>query len=231
MHNGHILPACGQRDRPPLREVAKNALNSLYRWNRSAFMFDRPFIPKEPSMLTTLGKWSKALAVSTACLGMIVPAGARATDNQVVNLPATQAVEAALPVAQDVALGPGGTLEGCVVDAQGNAVPAAPVSVHQQQVEVVKLTADQTGSFAVSGLRGGVYRLVSLQGDGVYRAWPAGTAPPSARQRAVIKYVQFSEGESPLISLLTSPWTIAAFVAAAIAVPVTLANRNHDSNS
>jgi hypothetical protein len=70
---------------------------------------------------------------------------------------------------------------------------------------------------------------VTFQGDGTYRAWPQGAAPPAAKPKIVL--TQNSDNPHPVIKVLTSPLAICAIVATAIAVPVALANRNHGSSS
>ena len=136
---------------------------------------------------------------------------------------------ATAPVVSDVALQTGNTLQGQVVDDQGQPVAGAPVSLLQKQQEVAKATTAPDGSFQVSGVKGGVYRVVTLQGDGTYRAWPQSSAPPSAKPKIVL--TQSSNGPSRIVRVLTSPLAICAIVATAIAVPVALANRNHGSSS
>ncbi len=145
------------------------------------------------------------------------------------------------PVVEDVALMSGDVLEGRVVDEQGKPLAGSPVSLRQQQNEIATVKTDQSGVFRVSGVRGGVYRLVSLQddgapqGEGTYRAWPQGTAPPSARPR--LTFVQYPRGgpsRGPIISFLRSPLgiiTTGCLIATAIAVPIAVANRDKGSSS
>jgi hypothetical protein len=132
------------------------------------------------------------------------------------------------PAVVDIALRDGGTLHGQVVDLQGASVQGVPVSIKAQDRNVATVTTAADGRFAVPGLRGGVYHVAAADGQGVYRLWSAGTAPPSAQQGAIV-YTQNGEGRSTWKMLLTNPIVIAGLVATAIAVPVALANSHSSS--
>jgi hypothetical protein len=181
-------------------------------------------------MLLHWGGLKKSL-LCIACCGMIFPVNVLAADGQAAppseqkfDQPAVQT-----PVVSDVALQTGNVLQGQVVDSNGQPVAGAPVCLLEKQQEVAKATTAADGSFQVSGVRGGVYRVVTFQGDGTYRAWPQGAAPPAAKPKIVL--TQNSNGPGPIVRVLTSPLAICAIVATAIAVPVALANRNHGSSS
>jgi len=86
----------------------------------------------------------------------------------------------------DVSLQTAGTLVGQVVDAQGQAVPEASVSIYRDGVEIaVAITSDQ-GVFTASGLQGGIYTLVVDGRPTNFRVWSEGAAPPSANPAALI---------------------------------------------
>ncbi|HTQ40708.1 MAG TPA: carboxypeptidase-like regulatory domain-containing protein [Pirellulales bacterium] len=182
-------------------------------------------------MLSHWGGGMKKTMLSIACCGMILPVNVWAAEGQ--STPgveiATVAPPAATPMVSDVALQAGNVLQGQVVDSAGQPVSGAPVSLLQQQQEIAKATTAADGSFQVNGVRGGVYRVVTFQGDGTYRAWPMNAAPPAAKPKIVL--TQNSSDAHPVIKALTSPLAICAIVATAIAVPVALANRNHGSSS
>jgi hypothetical protein len=165
-----------------------------------------------------------------ACVGMLLPINTSKASDQAGDA-TTEAVAAPAPapVVSDVALQSGNVLQGQVVDSQGRPVAGAPISLIDRQKEVAKATTAADGTFQVSGVRGGVYRVVTLQGDGTYRAWPQEAAPPSAKPKIVL--TQNSTGPGPIVRVLTSPLAICAIVATAIAVPVALAHRNHNSSS
>jgi hypothetical protein len=180
-----------------------------------------------------LFQWSTGLKKSMlciACCGMILPLNLRAAESQSTSSDSkTDVPLAATPEVSDVALQDGNVLQGQVVDVKGQPVAGVPVSLLERQQEVAKATTAADGSFQVSGVRGGIYRVVTFQGDGTYRAWPQGAAPPAAKPKIVL--TQNSNGPGPIVRVLTSPLAICAIVATAIAVPVALANRNHGSSS
>jgi hypothetical protein len=84
---------------------------------------------------------------------------------------------------RDVALQPGGILQGQVVDVQGK--PAADA-----RIQVVRLTApqalvasgrtDRDGRFQVAALKGGIYSLQTGETTVICRLWAPGTEPPAA---------------------------------------------------
>jgi hypothetical protein len=138
------------------------------------------------------------------------------------------------PVVVDVRLqrGPeGNVLVGQVLSPRGLIQANVPVSLYVGKQKVGAGKTDAKGSFAFSGLRGGLYQVVTAGGRGAYRVWVPGTAPPSARSRAVViagegmVRWQFSGG---LKYWLANPWVIGAVVAVAVAVPVAIHNANHD---
>jgi hypothetical protein len=162
----------------------------------------------------------KFVLVSMAVLGLCVPSLALAVES----LPQ--------PVVTDVALDNGGTLQGQLVDLPGNNVAGVPVSMRTQDHHVATTTTLADGRFTVQGLKGGVYQVAAGEGQGVYRLWSPGTAPPSARNGAIV-YTQNCRGGGcgggGLKNFLANPLVIAAIVATAIAVPVALAN-SHDAS-
>lgn len=168
-------------------------------------------------------------AVVIACLGMILP-------TPVLQAAETQAgaelqVAGRATTAVDVALRDGGILVGQAVDAEGQPLAKAAVSVHQSDREVAKTLTNQAGWFAVRGLQGGTYQIVAGPAGGVYRLWTPATAPPSALQSALVTAgsprVRGQQG--PLGSwLCCNPWILAGIVAAAVAIPVAIHNARVD---
>jgi hypothetical protein len=169
------------------------------------------------------------MAAAVACVGMVIPPSAFAAE----------------PVAgaSDVALRPGGLLVGQVVDRQG--VPRAhqTVSIQYGPHEVVRTTTDQNGTFAAQGLRGGQYQLVTHEGISVCRLWAADTAPPAAQPDALVvcgnEVVRGQWGHGghggPLHGSLdwvrAHPYITAGAIAAAIAIPLALADDDDYSGS
>ncbi|MEZ6046667.1 MAG: carboxypeptidase regulatory-like domain-containing protein [Planctomycetaceae bacterium] len=122
---------------------------------------------------------TKLAATGLACLGLtFAPALSMAAGPAA---PASQANNIS-----DVALAPGGTFFGHVVDAQGKPLDGAVVKIHKGNSEVASSVSDPTGLFAVKNLRGGVYRVTAGQASGVYRFWTAEAAPPNASTKTVL---------------------------------------------
>lgn len=162
------------------------------------------------------------LAAILACLGMAAPAQL------------SQAAEPTPPLAaasrvSDVALLPGGELRGMVTNAQGVALAGTPVSIWEGRRQVAATTTDESGSFRVSGLRGGSYRIVAGGGAGMFRLWVANTAPAAAGNSALVVVGGAQVlGQGRMMNWLGNPWVIAGIVAAAVAVPIAIHNRNKD---
>jgi hypothetical protein len=135
------------------------------------------------------------------------------------------------PAAVDVALRDGGVLVGQVVSPQGKGVADTQVTVRHLDKNLTTTKSGQEGYFAVKGLRGGVYQLVADEGQGVYRFWSPGTAPPNAQEGAVLvagKPIVRGQpnGGAHWKTWLTNPLVIAGVVATAVAVPVAIHNSN-----
>lgn len=175
---------------------------------------------------------TQRIAAAMACFGMLIqPALASA--------PIVESAQA--PAVADVALGNGGLFVGKVVNAQGAPLAKVAVSMHQAGQEVATTTTDAEGVFAVQGLRGGLYQVVSEGGVVSYRLWAPNTAPPAANQSAlivtggdVVNGQQYcppaapacppSHGGGILGWMREHPILVAAGVATAIAVPLALAD-------
>lgn len=181
-----------------------------------------------PSRLFNGNGWSmkptrvlKGLMVFLAAMGVCLPQ----------SLFASQPTQA--PNIVDVALGDGGVLLGQVVDVAGTAKAKVPVSLQSGQQTLGMSETDANGYYAFSGLRGGVYQVVAAEGQGAYRAWTPGTAPPTAQQGALVVAGQdLVRGQTGgrLKFWLSNPWVIAGIVATAVAVPVAIATSQHHHN-
>lgn len=86
----------------------------------------------------------------------------------------------------DIALQDGGILYGRIYDANGLAKAQSEVVLVMNSKPVAIATTDQQGQFVIRGVRGGVYRLETNLGGGLYRVWAPGTAPPSAKQSITV---------------------------------------------
>ncbi len=183
----------------------------------------------------------KGVLVSLAVVGFCLPQTALAAGASV----------GRAPIVVDVALTDGGVLYGQVVDPQGSALVKVPVLLRDRDRELARAVTDKNGYFAVRGLRGGVYQLATVGGQGMFRLWKPGSAPPASEQGALL-IVQGdtvrgqcescgeptcgagcdscggARGEpacgSRLAVWLANPWVVAGIVATAVAVPVAIHN-------
>ncbi len=160
-------------------------------------------------------------AVALSCLGFAMPQVSMAIG------PVAQTSTAA-PVAAaeitDVALGQGGVLKGQVVSSTGAAQANAQVEFIQNAKQVAATVTDTEGYFAVKGLSGGVYQVVTSGTVKIYRVWAPNTAPPSAHNDILLVAGENVVRGQALPFALSNPWVIGAAVAAAVAIPVAIAN-------
>jgi hypothetical protein len=168
------------------------------------------------------------LAAAVACLGLVLPPAASSAE------PAPQRPQPEPQLrTNDVALRQGGLLIGQVVNQTGAPQAGAVVAIRFADQEVVRTTADKDGVFAAQGLRGGQYQLVTENGQSMCRFWAVDTAPPSAQRSALIVTSedvvrgQYG-GHGPVADwvewIKCHPYITAGVVAAAIAIPIALAD-------
>ena len=151
----------------------------------------------------------KTFAVLLACTGLL----------------AGQTAQAAKPLIRDIALQPGGILNGQVMNEQAVAQGNAKVAVVYQGKPLTVTETDGEGRFALAGLEPGVYELHLAQGGGAYRVWAPRTAPPSAEKSVLMvqdsQVVRGANGGGRF-GWLANPWVLAGLVALAIALPLAL---------
>lgn len=174
-------------------------------------------------------RWMNRLRASLAVLalvGMVLPRWGFASETT---------APAAAPAFDiiDVTLHEDGTLRGQVLDSQGAAVATAVVAVVHQGKVVATTQTDSAGRYAATGLRTGVYQIVTDKGITVCRVWTPATAPPSSQAEALIvdgdQVIRGSLGGRSLGSMLSNPWVLGAIVAAAIAIPLALDDKKDGS--
>lgn len=139
---------------------------------------------------------------------------------------AGQTVQAASPIIRDVALQPGGVLNGQVLDEQAVAQGQAKIAVVHKGKPLTVTETDAAGRFVLAGLEPGVYELHLAQGGGAYRVWAPRTAPPAAEQGVLLvqdSRVVLNQGGGHF-GWLANPWVLAGIVAAAIAIPLALSD-------
>lgn len=161
----------------------------------------------------------KGAAVSLATFGLMFPQVQVLADSP--QAPARSTPKAGQTVTTpDIALTTGGTFSGRVVDHNGKVLEGAQVTLRQGKNEIAKTVTNKDGLYTFKNMRGGVYQVSSGNTEGVFRVWAEKTAPPAAKEHALLVMGengargQFG-GVDPTLVLLTGG-VIAAVVISAI---------------
>ena len=136
------------------------------------------------------------------------------------------------PKPLDVVLLPGNVIAGEVIAADGTRQADAEVVVSVGRYEVTRVSTNKAGEFSVEVPRGGAYVIASGSNASVVRAWTAKGAPPHAQHRVTLApqttivraQGPVGGGINPLLGGL-----LLAGIAAAIAIPIVLNNRDDDA--
>lgn len=167
-------------------------------------------------------------AAMLSCLSMMVPTAGLAA------APANLATDS---LATDIALQQGGLLVGQVLDQQGAPQSGHGVALLQGNREVARTKTDENGVFAVAGMRGGQYQVVTDESSNSIRAWAPNTAPPTAREGSLIivgdQVVRGNIADSPRWAIEWArqhPWLTTIGVVAAVAIPVAIAADDDDNS-
>lgn len=130
-------------------------------------------------------RFVKGAAISLAALSMVFPqAQLLAQDSPVPTRTAAKATKVAtLP---DVTLTTGGTFSGRVVDHAGKVLEGAQVTVRQGKTEIGKTVTNKEGLYSFKNMKGGVYQVASGNTEGTFRVWAEKTAPPAAKEHALL---------------------------------------------
>lgn len=181
---------------------------------------------------------AQRVAAALACVGMLAQ-------------PALAGSPVVHTAVADIALADGGMMTGKVVNAQGAPLAKTAVSLQQAGQEIAKTVTNEEGVFAVQGLRGGLYQVVSEGGMVSYRLWAPNTAPPAANQSALIVTGQDvlagqycgpnacppgttsggGHGNGIMGWVREHPLLVAGGIAAAIAIPLAVADDDDDPSS
>lgn len=129
-----------------------------------------------------LRNWQGA-AVVLACWGLLVPQTTIAADSPVV---ASVAPQPKAPRATDVALTSSGLLVGAAYTPDGKHLDGAVVVVTQGEKELVRTNTDENGAFAIAQMKSGTYQIGIGDKVAPIRVWTADTAPPKAKQKAIL---------------------------------------------
>lgn len=127
-------------------------------------------------------RFVKGAAVCLAALGVVLPQAPALADNSTAKPAAKVQQGKSMP---DVSLTTGGTLSGRVVDHTGKVIEGAQVTLRQDKKVVTTIT-NKDGIYSFTGLKGGVYQVASGNTEGVFRVWAEKTAPPSAKEHALL---------------------------------------------
>lgn len=165
-------------------------------------------------------RFVKGMAVSLAAFGMMVPQTRLLADTPAAKAPAGKVSKAnRVP---DLVLTAGGTMTGRVCDHSGKVIEGAKVVLKQNNKEIAQTVTNNEGTYSFKNLKSGVYQVGSGNTDGVFRVWSEKTAPPSAKEHALLVMGENgARGQfgavDPTLVLLTAG-VIAAVVLSAIAV-------------
>lgn len=130
------------------------------------------------------------------------------------------------PTSRDITLSAGGRLDGVLLDRQGMPLVGMPVMLTQNDREVASVKTDESGRFAITGLRGGQYNLATLDAVTPCRLWSEAAAPPHAKPALQVYGGDLARGQMfRARNFFTSPVVIGAGIGTAIAVPLALHNR------
>jgi hypothetical protein len=134
----------------------------------------------------------------------------------------------------DVALQAAGAVQGQVLDAQGAPLAGKQVAAVQNGKIMATAVTDSSGRFAMNNLSGGVCEFQTETNRDVYRLWAPRTAPPAAQQRVLLvsdsKVVLGQNCGGNALGWLANPWVLGGLVAAAIAIPLAVANSDDDAS-
>ena len=118
----------------------------------------------------------KGAAIALAALGTVMPTTQVQAASNTLKVVRTDATVLDIGMKQD------GVFTGRVVDHTGAPARGAEVVVRQGDKVVTTVKTDDHGTFAVSGLRGGLYDVSSGKTSGQFRVWTESAAPSAAKQ-------------------------------------------------
>lgn len=147
----------------------------------------------------------------------------------------THAPGAAATPVRDAVLLDNGVLLGQLVDSTGRSTPSRDFEVRQNNRLVVTNRSAMDGRFAVSGLRPGVYQIMTPTNVTTVRLWTPELAPPVAESEVVVVH-NGGAVASPLkraswFRVLGNPWVMGGIAVGAVAIPVALAEDDDDASS
>lgn len=174
---------------------------------------------------------TRAVTVSLACCGLLLPPGATAQENVVSSTISSSVVSPPrLGRVVDIQLDKRQALVGDIVTANGSPVAKIPVQLWYRNQLRETVESDERGVFRFQDLRGGTYQFAVGNEVHVLRCWAAGSAPPHASETfrlTVSEEIVRGQG-LPATCGVVNPWLIAGVAAAAIIIPIALHNNRSD---
>jgi hypothetical protein len=137
-----------------------------------------------------LRNWQGA-AVVLACCGLLVPQMSVAAETPAAAPAARQAAQKSA----DVALTKEGMLVGAAYTPDGKQLDGAQVVITQNGTEVVRTNTDKNGAFAIAQMKTGTYQIGIGDKVAPIRVWTADTAPPKAKQKAILVTGEIVRGQ------------------------------------
>lgn len=182
----------------------------------------------------------RSVAITAAVVGLVIPVTGQAAARDRDPVPMEMASRRARVA--DVRLSDRGTLTGDVIDARGRPNAGIPVVVFRGGQLAGSGTTGRGGTFAVTGLSGGVHQLVVGGQRYSARLWTAAAAPPAAISRLALVRVDdtvrgqlepgpIGRGYEKVKYWLADPLIVAGIVTAAVAIPIAVHNANIDRDS
>ncbi len=129
-------------------------------------------------------RFVKGMAVSLATFGMMVPQTRLLADTQQPKAPISRTSQ--VTRVPDLLLTAGGTMSGRVCDHTGKVLDGAKVVLKQNNKEIAQTVTNDEGLYSFKNLKGGLYQVTSGNTDGVFRVWTEKTAPPTAKEHALL---------------------------------------------
>jgi len=138
-----------------------------------------------------------------------------------------------LPQTIDLTLNRDGMLIGRIVDPRGQAIANTDVTLLDNNEIVSLVKSDLEGNFRVANIKPGTYRLASHNVTQICRIWAPGTAPPAAKQSALlVTNKPVTAGQvAPLKYWLANPTVMLGIAAIVIAVPIVAFNVSKDRDA
>lgn len=127
-------------------------------------------------------RFLKGSAVFLATLGMMAPQYALLADSS--QTTATKAIR--IDRIPDLLLGIDGTMTGRVCDRTGKIIEGTKVDLKQNNKTIGVAVTNRDGIYKFKDVKAGVYRVSSGNTEGTFRVWTRSTAPPSAKEHALL---------------------------------------------